>query len=78
MIKDLNVSEQLLSPQVYIDRAALVFVKITEMIFEIKKDRNEEYAGAKYVNSDDVLNSLNNNLKVVVLNKKDQLIHKNF
>ncbi|KON87446.1 hypothetical protein AF332_11820 [Sporosarcina globispora] len=67
-----------LSAQVHVDRATLVFVKITEMIFEIKKDRNEEYSGAKYVNSDDVLNSLNNNFKVVVLNKKDQLIHKNF
>lgn len=67
-----------LSPQVYVDRASLVFVKITEMIFEVKKDRNGILDGVAYVNSDNILNALNSNVKVVVLSKKDLLIHKNF
>lgn len=67
-----------ISSKVLEERAALVFVKITEMIYEVKKNRYEVFSGQPYVNSEGVLEALNSDLRVVMLNKKGQLIHKNF
>ena len=67
-----------ISDRVYEERASLVFVKVTDLIYEIKKDRNDDFAGVVYVDSNDVLNSLNSNLKVAIFNGKRNLIHRNF
>lgn len=67
-----------ISDKVYAERASLVFMKITDLIYEIKKDRNDDFAGVVYVDSMDVLNTLNSNLKVAIFNGKGNLIHKNF
>lgn len=67
-----------LSARYFVERSSLVFVKITEMIYKINKDRYAAFTGSSYVDSNDVLNSLNRYLDVLVLDEKGKMLHKNF
>ncbi|MCM3109931.1 hypothetical protein [Lederbergia lenta] len=60
------------------EMADLRFLKITEQIFKVQKDRRKDFSGSSYVSSEDVLESLNNR-KVIVYNDSYGLSsHSNF
>lgn len=62
----------------YSEMANLVFIKVDDNIFEVKKDKMDEYSGTKYVSNEQVIDSLNNSLKVAILSITGMLIHANF
>ena len=58
------------------EAAELIFVKVTEGIFKITKDRKGSYTGVIYVGIDEVLECLNNSLKCALFSNDE--VHKNF
>ncbi|PAD70611.1 hypothetical protein CHH83_02070 [Bacillus sp. 7586-K] len=58
------------------EQADLIFEKVTEGIFKITKDRKGIYYGTSFIGVDEVLDSLNNCLKCLVISSDE--IHKNF
>lgn len=70
--------EYVVSDKVFEERASTVFVKITDTIYQVKKDRHSFFSGESYIDNKKVLDSLNHIIKVVIINRKGQLIHKNF
>lgn len=64
------------SVKVFEDRSEVVFVKLAESIYHVKKDRFGELD--KYVDNVMILRALNANAKVLILSESGNLIHKNF
>lgn len=64
------------------ENANIVFTKIDDGIFLISKDRSGTFSGRLYVNSQEVIDELNCNLKVVILSKSQigtlTVLHSNF
>jgi hypothetical protein len=50
-----------------LETANTVFLKIDDGIYEVYKDRNEQFSGALYVGIEEVINELNSNLKVAIV-----------
>ncbi|OPH61888.1 hypothetical protein BC351_01200 [Paenibacillus ferrarius] len=64
------------------ERASTVFTKIDEGIFLVVKDRSHTFSGRLYVNSREVIDELNCNLKVAILSRSQIgapiVLHSNF
>lgn len=64
------------------ESANTVFTKIDEGIFLVLKDRSDTFSGRLYVNSQEVIDELNYNLKVAILSKGQigtlTVLHSNF
>ncbi len=66
------------SVRIISELADLKFIKITETIFKVEKDRRRDYSGSIYVSDEDVLDSLNSRNVVIFNDPLGLSIHHNF
>ncbi|GEM_PF-6238484 len=70
--------ERKITSNQYKETADLGFLKVTETIFKVFKDRKDLFSGSVYVSDKEVLDSLNYH-KVIIYNDPHGLnVHKNF
>ncbi|MET3505466.1 hypothetical protein [Halalkalibacter oceani] len=60
------------------EQAYLVLEKLDDNIYEVIKDDQGTFSGSLYVNNNDVLDSLNNELKVLVSDRSSNYHYVNF